>query len=131
MKNLEHDLAALQEDLSAERDHSSTLAQSSESTLQGVRQEMGGLKATLDRSQAQNDLLEKTVEEQRTELVELRLKVSDLELHKESLLFQSSTNESTIASLRGQVGLRSHKNNQGRPTEPPLRFVDSGHESMN
>ena len=104
VQNLEHDLATLQEDLSAERDHSSILAQSSEATLQGVRQEVGSLQSTLDRSQAQNDLLEKTIEEQRTELMELRLKVSDLELHKESLLFQSSTNESTIASLRGQVG---------------------------
>ncbi len=71
--------------------------------MQGAREEVGGLRSSLEASQSERELLEQTVSEQRDELVELRLKVSDLELHRESLLFQSNTNEATITSLRSQV----------------------------
>ncbi len=71
--------------------------------MQGAREDIGGLRSSLEASQSERELLEQTVSEQRDELVELRSKVSDLALHRESLLFQSTTNEATITSLRSQV----------------------------
>ncbi len=64
---------------------------------------MGGLRGALEAVQTEREQLERANEEQSEDLVELRLTISDLELHKESLMFQSATNESTIVSLQNQV----------------------------
>ncbi len=71
--------------------------------MQGVQEEVGGLQASLEAAQIEQEELENANEELRSELDKLRMKISDLELHKESLLFQSATNESTITSLQSQV----------------------------
>ena len=61
------------------------------------------LKVDRDHSEHQLQLVEKNSEEQRAELAKLRLAVSELELMKESLLFQASSHEGTIGSLKSQV----------------------------
>lgn len=76
---------------------------SSEEKLQQLQTNIEDLQSDLSRVEGQKEILEKTSEEQRAELVRLRLAVSDLELLKESLLFQSSTKEGTINSLESQV----------------------------
>ena len=53
--------------------------------------------------------MEKNSEEQRAELTKLRLAVSELELMKESLLFQTSSHEGTISSLKSQVRERGRE----------------------
>lgn len=58
--------------------------------------------------------MEKNSEEQRAELTKLRLAVSELELMKESLLFQTSSHEGTISSLKSQVSEREAGKEKGR-----------------
>lgn len=65
--------------------------------------ELDVLKVNHDHSEHQRQLVEKNSEEQRAELAKLRLAVSELELLKESLLFQTSSHEGTISSLKSQV----------------------------
>ena len=79
------------------------LKRTSEEQLDQFQTNIEDLQSDLSRVMEQRELLENASEEQRAELVRLRLAVSDLELLKESLLFQSSTKEGTIGSLESQV----------------------------
>jgi len=65
--------------------------------------ELDTLRVNHDCTEQQREMAEKTLEEQRAELVKLRLALSELELLKESLLFQASSHEGTISSLKSQV----------------------------
>ena len=69
-----------------------------------LQEELDGLRADHAHAEHQRELLEGTSEEQRAELIQLRLAISELELQKESLLFQGSSHEGTISSLKSQVG---------------------------
>ncbi len=84
------------------------LQQVSEDCLAQLRGEVDGLRAEQERAEQQKELLDRTGEEQRAEIVRLRLAVSELELERENLLFQSSSHEGTVGSLKSQVWLPSH-----------------------
>lgn len=105
MEKLARELAGAEEELTREKQTNASLTASHAAAMQGVQEEVGGLQEALEAGQTEREELERTNEEQETELVKLRLKMSDLELHKESLLFQSATNERTIASLQSQVNI--------------------------
>ena len=78
--------------------------QESEGKLGQLEEEASAARLDHARAEHQRELLEKTAEDQRAELVRLRLSVSELELQRESLQFQSSSHEGTITSLKSQVG---------------------------
>ena len=108
MLDLTKELEAAQDELSSERAQHVSLQRTTDSAIQAMRDEIELFKVEQSRGKAHQDILERTVDEQRSEMVELRLAMSALELQKESLLFQSSTNEGTIGSLKSQVGVTTH-----------------------
>lgn len=93
--------------LEVESERRSSQQQESEGRLGQLREELDGLRGEQEKAGQQKELLESVGEEQRAELVRLRLAVSELELERESLLFQSSSHEGTIGSLKSQVQLPS------------------------
>ena len=97
VKHTNHEL-----DLSTKR--YSELCQESDDRIKYLEEELDGFRADHARVEQQCRLLETTSEEQRAEIVRLRLSVSELELQRESMLFQSSTHEGTISSMKSQVG---------------------------
>jgi len=66
----------------------SDLQKKTEDQLHQLQGELDTLRVNHDCTEQQRELAEKTLEEQRAELVKLRLALSELELLKESLLFQ-------------------------------------------
>ncbi len=100
---LTEEVERLRSQLDSESQRHSGLRLESENHFGQLRGELDGLRAEQETAEQQREHLERIVEEQRAELVRLRLAVSELELHKESLLFQSSSHEGTIGSLKSQV----------------------------
>ena len=101
------DLNGAQEHLESEVDQFSVFQEQSSEQLGRLQADLEGLHSELKSHIKEKELLEQTGEEQRAELVRLRLAVSELELQKEELLFQSTSNDGTICSLKSQVHVRS------------------------
>ena len=102
---LTSDLEGAQHQLDSEVDQNSLFQQRSCEQLEKLQSDVEALHSELTCHTKEKELLEQTAEEQRAELVRLRLAISELELQKESLLFQSSSSDSTISSLKSQVRL--------------------------
>ena len=99
------DLDGAHHQMESDVDQFSVFQQQSSEQLERLQADVDALHSELKTHGREKELLEQTSEEQRAELVRLRLAVSELELQKESLLFQSSSNDSTISSLQSQVSL--------------------------
>ena len=104
MLQLSSEVEHARQELDAELQCAAVLRQESEGKLGQLEEEVAGVRLDHTRAEHQRELLEKTAEEQRAELVRLRLSISELELQRESLQFQTSSHEGTISSLKSQVG---------------------------
>lgn len=104
---LTSDLKEARHQLDSEVDQYSLFQQRSSEQLEKFQSDVEALHSELNCHTREKELLEQTAEEQRAELVRLRLAVSELELQKESLLFQTSSSDSTIGSLKSQVCIHS------------------------
>ncbi len=100
---LTSDLEGVRHQLESDADQYSLFKQRSCEELEKLQSDVEGLLSELTCHTKEKNLLEQTAEEQRAELVRLRLAISELELQKESLLFQTSSSDSTISSLQSQV----------------------------
>ena len=100
---LTSDLEGARHQLDFDADQHSLFQQRSCEQLEKFQSDVEALHSELTCHAKEKDLLEQTAEEQRAELVRLRLTISELELQKESLLFQTSSSDSTISSLQSQV----------------------------
>ena len=100
---LTSDLEGAHQQLDSEADQFSLFQQQSCDQLEKLQSDVEALHSELKCHEREKHLLEQNSEEQRAELVRLRLSVSELELQKESLIFQSSNNDGTISSLKSQV----------------------------
>lgn len=100
---LTSDLEGAQDQLTSEASQYSLFQQQSSEQLEKLQSDVEALHADLICHTKEKELLERTSNEQRAELVRLRLAVSELELREKNLLFQTSNSDGTIGSLQTQV----------------------------
>ena len=103
LQQLTCDLDGTHKQLESDADQFSLFQQKSCEQLEQLQSDVDALHSELKCHGKEKELLEQNCEQQRAELVRLRLAVSELELQKESLLFQSSSSDGTISSLKSQV----------------------------
>lgn len=102
MMLLEKEVTALQSEVEVSASQCSLL-QDKQHHYQVLDQQLSSAQSRQTHLERENAHLNRTCEEQRAEMVKLRLSLSDLELQKENLDFKLSTGDKTIHSLKSQV----------------------------